>query len=219
MKSENTSFRKESTRLIVIEGIDGSGTTTQVGLLVNWMNRRGIKGTHTAEPSSGPVGLLLRQILTGRVVACEPDGVNTPIDNDMIALLFAADRLDHLQCKILPELKKGMNVISDRYYHSSLLYQSLDGDWDWILQLNSRARRPDVTYVLDIPAEIATKRRLSRASDEMYETESIQIKLADKYRLLPGLLPEESIVLVDGCTDTTKVHDTIVSDLCSRFSW
>ena len=209
----------KSGKFIVIEGIDGAGSSTQARLLVDWLNDRGRRGVLTAEPTRGPVGALLRQVLTGRVVARKPDNDALPVNNDVIALLFAADRLDHLDCEIMPLIASGADVVSDRYYHSSLLYQSLSGDLDWIRVLNSHARPPDVTYVLHLPAGQAAERRKQRSREELYETVEVQERLVESYRDLPALLPGEPIVLVDGRTEALEVHRAVTNDLKRRFGW
>ena len=195
-------------KFIVIEGIDGAGTTTQAKLLSEWIASRGRRCVLTSEPTDGPVGVLLRQILSG--------GVPVP-DNDAIALLFAADRIDHLDREVLPALKAGSDVVSDRYYHSSFTYQSLQGDLEWIRELNSRARAPDVTYILDLPAELAAQRRRGqRTSEEIYEKDSTQQKLEEAYRRLPSWMQDEVIVMVDGSVEIQAVHRAITADLQER---
>lgn len=195
-------------KFIVIEGIDGAGTTTQARLLSEWMSSRGRRCLLTSEPTKGPVGVLLRQILSG--------DVPTP-DNDAIALLFAADRIDHLDREVLPALESGSDVVSDRYYHSSFTYQSLQGDLEWIRELNSHARAPDVTYILDLPAELAARRRRqARASEELYERDSTQQKLEEAYRRLPSWMQDELIIMVDGGQDIQAVHRAITTDLENR---
>jgi dTMP kinase len=195
-------------KFIVIEGIDGAGTTTQAKLLSEWMASRGRRCLLTSEPTKGPVGVLLRQILSG--------SVPTP-DNDAIALLFAADRIDHLDREVLPALESGSDVVSDRYYHSSFTYQSLQGDLEWIRELNSHARAPDVTYILDLPADLAARRRRDqRTSEELYEKDATQQKLEEAYRRLPAWMQDELIVMVDGGQDIQAVHRAITTDLENR---
>ncbi len=192
-------------KFIVIEGIDGAGTTTQAGLLSDWIISRGRNCVLTSEPSRGPVGRLLRQILSGR---------ERTLGNDVISLLFAADRIDHLESEVLPALRSGADVVSDRYYHSSFTYQSLQGDLGWIRELNSRARTPDVTYILDLPADLASeRRRRERTSEELYEQDSMQHELEQAYRRLPALLEDEAIVMVDGSRSIDAVQRAITSDL------
>ena len=198
------------TKFIVIEGIDGAGTTTQAKLLSEWLVSRGRRCALTSEPTKGPVGALLRQILSG--------SVPTP-DNDVMALLFAADRIDHLDCEVLPALEAGSDVVSDRYYHSSFTYQSLQGDLEWIRELNSRARAPDVTYILDLPAELAARRRRKeRTSEELYERDSTQQKLEEAYRRLSDWMQGELILMLDGSLDIQAVHRAITADLENRLT-
>lgn len=195
-------------KFIVIEGIDGAGTTTQAKLLSEWITSRGSDCLLTSEPSQGPVGVLLRQILSG----------NLPVpDNDAIALLFAADRIDHLDREVHPALKAGSHVVSDRYYHSSFTYQSLQGDLEWIRELNSRARAPDVTFILDLPADLAAqRRRRERSTEELYEQDATQQKLEAAYRRLPSWMQDELIVLIDGSKGIQAVHQAITADLEGR---
>jgi dTMP kinase len=205
-------------RFVVLEGLDGAGTTTQARLLGDWLHGLGLEVHPTYEPSPGPVGMLIRQALRGRVVARPAEGGARPPGNDLMALLFAADRMDHLESEILPALAAGRWVLSDRYYHSSLLYQSLDGDLAWVRALNSHARAPDVTYVLDVPAAAAAARRAVRgATPELYETDPIQRRLEVMYRDLPRLLPGEPIVVLDGARTPAEVLAALQADLERRF--
>src|SRR6185369_8913434 len=103
---------------VVLEGIDGSGTTTQLGRLQAYLERRGRAVHPTREPSTGPVGRLLREILLGQHRL--PGG--EPADGLAMALLFAADRRDHVRREIEPALGAGRDVVSDRYLLSSLAY-------------------------------------------------------------------------------------------------
>jgi len=206
-------------KFVVIEGIDGAGTTTQSGMLVDWLTSRGLAGALTSEPSGGPIGSLLRQILKGRTIARDAGGNARPIHNDAIALLFAADRMDHLDSEILPLLAGGVNVVSDRYYHSSFTYQSLQGDLEWIRVLNGHARQPDTTYLLHCTAEEAGMRMARRRiSSELYEVLETQKRLEVAYRELAACLSEE-VVIIDGTGSIQEVHRSITSDLSTRFGW
>src|SRR4051812_26512346 len=104
---------------VVFEGIDGSGTTTQAELYASHLRQKKRLVHVTREPSGGPVGAMLRQILTRRVVL--PSGSHA----ETMALLFAADRLDHVETEVLPLLRDGYVVVSDRYDLSSILYQAV----------------------------------------------------------------------------------------------
>lgn len=187
---------------IVIEGVDGAGTTTHTKILADRLRARDLPVHATREPSDGPVGMMLRQILTGRVVVPGIRGPRPPTWTTM-ALLFAADRLDHVEAEIVPNLMDGVTVISDRYDASSVAYQSLSGGGDeeavrWVRELNRHARRPDLMIVLDIPAKVAAKRRLSRTtSREMYDDDELQEQLAGFYANIERWFPDNRIVHVD----------------------
>lgn len=184
---------------IVLEGVDGSGTTSQTQTLVTTLRGRGLNARATREPSDGPVGVLIRQILTGRVVV---PGGRAPAW-DTMALLFAGDRLDHVESEIEPFVDEGGIVVSDRYVASSLAYQSVTSggaaSLDWIRSLNARARKPDLTIVLDVSAETAASRRTSRGdAAQLYEQNEVQRALCAFYKELPARMSGEPVMLVNG---------------------
>jgi dTMP kinase len=200
---------------VVIEGIDGAGSTTQAARLAQAIRSRGLPAHVTREPSDGPFGMLLRQILTGRLVVRGETGPRPP-GWASLALLFSADRLDHLQAEVLPNLRDGVTVVSDRYYHSTIAYQSLASDdpdaADWIQNVNAKARRPDLTVILDVPGSVAARRRATRhGGDELFDHPEFQERLAAFYRSLPTRLPQERIVLVDGSRSEDEVHAAVLA--------
>ncbi len=138
---------------IVLEGIDGSGTTTHSQLLTKFLEEKGLNVHLTQEPSSSIIGDLLKKILLDE---------NIPPETD--ALLFAADRLIHYKNEIEKKLEDGYIVISDRYLESSIVYQSSQTDdisIEWIENINRFVGIPDITIILDLPPEISLKRKLS----------------------------------------------------------
>lgn len=199
---------------IVIEGIDGSGTTTQCSILAGRLTGKGLPVHVTREPSDGPVGVLIRQILIGRVVVPGSHGARPPSWATMAAL-FAADRLDHLEAEILPNLNDGVSVISDRYDHSSVAYQTVSsgGGPDvsaWVLEINRRARRPDLTLVLDVDADVAaTRRGLRSTNPELYEVTEMQAELAKFYENIDALFPTDRIRHIDASRGVDEVADAI----------
>lgn len=204
---------KRAGRFIVLEGIDGSGTTTQTALLVSRLrNETPAHVKATREPSDGPIGSLIRQVLTGRIVlpAGRAPGWQT------MGLLFAADRMDHVEADIEPFLTDGGLVVSDRYDASSLAYQSVTSGREgeaavaWIRELNKYALRPDLTIMIDLPSEIAAGRRLTRGeAAQLYEQKEVQHALSVFYRDLAKHMPDDRIVLVDGRGTVDEVHERI----------
>jgi dTMP kinase len=166
-------------RFLVLEGLDGAGTTTQSRLLGERLRAAGRKAHVTAEPSGGPVGSLLRQVLQKRINGGAGDG----FDPHALALLFAADRLDHLSAEVLPRLAAGEDVVSDRYTLSSLAYQSITtGDAAWVEEINGRARAPDLTIFLRVRPGLALgRRRGAGTTPELYEVDAFQRQVALSY--------------------------------------
>jgi dTMP kinase len=195
-------------RFIVFEGLDGSGTTTQSKLLAERVQQRG-RAVHLAhQPSEGPVGLLIRQILAGRSATPQADGKLGVVDERGMALLFAADRLDHLGSQIEPRLARGEDVILDRYTLSSLAYQGASVSHEFIHAANRFARKPDLTLFLYVPASIALERVRARGAKlERYETASHLQAIEREYSRLVGTLA--SVVSIDGTRPIAEV-----SDLC-----
>ena len=200
---------------IVLEGVDGAGTTTHTALLSKALRKKGLPITTTREPSDGPVGMLIRQILTGRVVVPGISG-NRPSSWSTMALLFAADRLDHLEATIHPNLMDGVTVLSDRYDFSSVAYQSVTAGGEpetvtWVRQINHHARRPDLTIVLDVPPNEAARRRKERsAGREIYDDQELQAMLAVFYSDIEKHFPEDNVVHVDASRAIEEVAADIL---------
>jgi dTMP kinase len=165
----------------VLEGLDGAGTTTQAQRLAAWMREQGRRVHVTAEPSGGPVGALVRQVLTRRVTGGEGAG---SFDAAALALLFAADRLDHGAAEVEPRLAEGWDVLSDRFTLSSLAYQSVTcGELGWIDEINRRALVPDLTLFLDVSPRTALRRRYAAsASPELFEVPAFQARVERAYQ-------------------------------------
>jgi dTMP kinase len=203
-------------KFIVIEGIDGAGTTTQAVRLHSALTKMELPVHMTEEPSAGPVGSLIRQILHGRLVSIGPAGNRAP-SWGIMALLFAADRLDHLESEIVPNLNDGINVISDRYIYSSLAYQTVtsgdDSSVAWIRMLNTYARRADLVFFLDVNAQEAHRRRIfRRIGYELYEDATLQTSIAEKYREVLRQYQEGKLVIVDGNKSIDEVAKSILDE-------
>jgi dTMP kinase len=200
-------------RLIVLEGIDGSGTTTQTERLVEHLRRRGRTAVSTREPSAGPVGRLLREVLLGHHRISR----DVSLDGRTMALLFAADRFDHLQREVEPILAAGNDVVSDRYLMSSLAYQAEEADREWVALLARGVRPPDLTILLDIPVEVAAQRRLlAGRPEERYDADSYLSRVADNYRRLARA--NASAVILDGSAAREDVAAVVVAAVEARFA-
>ncbi|NNE08081.1 MAG: dTMP kinase, partial [Gemmatimonadetes bacterium] len=155
---------------IAFEGLDGAGTTTQARLLADRLEERGLTVHLTKEPSEGPVGSLISLVLKRRLVSPRVGRPLDPFPSELLALLFAADRIDHMQAEILPNLQTGSVVITDRYLLSSLAYQSLGCDLAWLREINREAITPDLTVLLDVPAPVCMRRiEKERWQTELFE--------------------------------------------------
>ncbi len=193
---------------IALEGIDGSGTTTQLGRLAAYLEARGRKARATREPSDGPVGRLIREILLGGHRG--PDGGE--VDGRAMALLFAADRRDHLQREIEPALAAGVDVVSDRYLMSSLAYQAEEAERDWVAGLARAVRPPDLTLLLDVPVAVAAaRRRAAGRSTERYDEDGFQARVAANYRRLAAADP--TVVVLDGTAAVDEVAGAIAREV------
>lgn len=202
---------------VVFEGIDGSGTTTQADLYARHLRQKKRLVHVTREPSGGPVGSLLRLILTRRLTMASGSQAET------MALLFAADRLDHVETEVLPLLREGYVVLSDRYDLSSILYQAVTAGVEptpesdtvaWIRNINRHARRPDVTVVVDVTPEVAEARRRSRGgSVELFEDTELQARLARAYLRAEDVVPGDRVAHVDGGASVEAVHLAIAAAL------
>ncbi|MEM1000661.1 MAG: dTMP kinase [Bacteroidota bacterium] len=165
-------------RFIVFEGIDGSGKSTQVELLAERLRSQDHTVYLTRQPSDRTIGKLLRSILTGK----------ERTDERAIAALFLADRIDHITAVedgLIARLERGETVICDRYYFSSLAYNSLKIPMDWVLTLHQpvfELLRPDLTLFLDLPVEESLRRiRENRADTEHYEKLDTLIQVRENY--------------------------------------
>jgi dTMP kinase len=193
---------------IVLEGIDGSGTTTQLARLTNHLRGLGRRVHATREPSDGPVGRLIREILLGGHRG--PDGAE--VDGQAMALLFAADRRDHLRREIEPALAAGIDVVTDRYLLSSLAYQAEEAERDWVAGLARAVRPPDLTLLLDVSVSVAAARRHAAGrSTERYDEDGFQARVAANYRRLASGDP--GIVVLDGSGSVDAVADAIAREV------
>jgi dTMP kinase len=192
---------------IVVEGIDGSGKSEQFQRLTKRLKKRGYKLVATREPTKVyPVGRLIEKVLREE----------EQVSEEALALLFAADRADHTERKIKPALEEGAVVVSDRYVHSSLAYQSRgmskELDLDWIRMINRHALEPDAVILLDISPEVGQARLSNgqvRIKDHSYfENISQQKRIRKVYLEVLNLhgSPMDSEKVVVSQAGGTKVY-------------
>ena len=144
-------------KFIVFEGIDGSGTSTLAVMLQDLFIRHNLKSVLTSEPTIGPIGSMIRQILFERVFVSKEQKKREQV----LAHLFAADRTDHLyndKDGIIQHLENGAHVICTRYTLSSYAYHSFSDDFQKTHDLNKNFPEPDILFYLDCPVECAMER-------------------------------------------------------------
>src|SRR3989344_1181864 len=203
---------------IALEGIDGSGKTTQVDRLCAYFESQGRQVVKTREPRKnvGVIGELIQKILHGK----------TKIPPVAFQYLFTADREIHHEKLILPSLTQGKTVISDRCFWSAVPYGILDRDGDLdentaqyllvaqsILSMYHQFKIPDKTFYLDIPLDTAVERiNQGNGEDEIYEDRKKLSKILKGYNWLLKKFPDEFTV-VDGSKPVEEVTDEIIRSI------
>lgn len=194
-------------KFIVLEGIDGSGKTTQLQRLVQRFETQQQKVYATKEPTDRPIGKIIRQVLNRELKMSEKT----------MAALFLADRLDHIENQengMLSLIESGTNVVCDRYYLSSYAYHSAYVPLDWVMAANSECAkllRPDLIVFLDISPEKSLERlRESRQFLDLYETEERLTKVRTNYFVaMQRIGQEENILVIDATLEEEEIADRI----------
>lgn len=197
-------------KFIVLEGIDGAGTSTQIKRLVQTNPDKYIA---TAEHTSGPTGKFLRQMLAG----------DFKVDERTNAYLFAADRCEHIFGKggVKELCESGKTVVSDRYFFSSLAYQSVSCGLELPQLLNSPFPLPEYLFFFDINPEISLARVNARnESKEIYENLEAQKKISALYEKVismyeqnPALREEMKIIRLDASKTIEEISGIILKIL------
>ena len=196
----------------MFEGIDGSGKTTQVELLCKRLASTGFPIHTTCEPTDGPVGRLIRRMLSGTL----------PADQRTIATLFAADRTEHLmdpETGIRQMVDTGTIVVCDRYYFSSYAYHSQYMDMEWVIQanrLNADILKPDITLFIDVDPQICLKRlQTTRKHLEIYEKIDIMKQVRANYlAAFNRLAHQEHVVVIDGNNSVDNIAKAVWEQVC-----
>ena len=190
-------------KYIVIEGIDGSGSTTIVKMLSKFLNDNNIKNITTFEPSDLKIGKYIRQNYNDKI------NYNTTA----LALMFAADRVMHGNLRILPNTKDSV-VISDRELLSSLAYQSVEElktESDWIVEINKFAIKPDVIFFLRTSLEKSKERRKNRKNVDKFEEDNNLKTVIENYEKF--IQNKDNIYVVDSNESIEVVFSNIINYL------
>ncbi len=194
-------------RFIAVEGIDGSGKSTQAKILCQRLESIGAPAVCDFEPTDRRIGRLIREILAGSEKA----------DPRTVALLFAADRLEHVTDKngILENLKNGISVVSDRYYFSSYAYQKLNMSLQWVMDINKWAKelaRPDIYLFIDVPIGVCLERiyKNRKTTSDIFENEQSLTAARNNFlEVFEKTKNDENIVIVDGSGSLEEVADKV----------
>ncbi len=195
--------------MIALEGIDGSGKSTQAGLLSEALRARGREVVATREPGGTPLGERLRDVL----LTAEPGGIGALAE----AHLFAAARAELVETVIRPALDDGKWVVTDRFLDSSLAYQGQARGLgvDAVLALNAAVAErcvADLALVIDTPLEVAAARRCAGPDRIEAEGDGFQQRVADGYRELARRFPERvRLVAADG--DPQSTHRAVLAEV------
>jgi dTMP kinase len=190
---------------VVVEGLDGAGTTTLADRLAQALKLRDLRVRLTAEPTGGPFGRLLRRHVQQEVT----------LGPSAAALVFTADRSDHLSTEIEPALARGRWVVCDRYLLSTLAYQGADGvDRERIMSASAGFPVPDVTFFLDAPDDVRRTRMGSRDDVERYEHDELQAGLRESYEASIELLRARGHRIET--IDASRPIDDVLADVLAR---
>jgi dTMP kinase len=182
---------------VCVEGLDGCGKTTQTKLLVRKLRKMDWDAVYTAEPSHGKIGRFIQKY------CLHGEKRTSPI---VEALLFAADRFEHVTKEVIPALNEGKIVVSDRYFYSSLAYQGATGlDLKWIEMINEHAIQPDLAIFVDVEPEAVIKRLKPEKS--VMENLETQRKVREVY---VRFVEKGELVRIDGNKSKKKVATDIL---------
>jgi dTMP kinase len=209
-------MKKKNGLFVVLEGIDGAGTTTQAKILHGYLDSRGINSVITNEPTDEPVGKLIRDVLSGRL-SSPRTGERITFSEKALCLLFAADRLEHSRV-IEAARSRGQAVVCDRYIHSSIAYQTLDPGItpQRVIEINKECSIPDVTFFLKVPVTECLRRLKNRKdTPTVYEKKELLESINGNYEKTERLYMKTfgPVVVIDGTLPAEDVHGAIIGGL------
>jgi len=199
----------ERGKFIVFEGLDHSGKTTQAKIFAGWLNASGVPAVCTFEPTDDSVpGRAARDVIRKKI----------SLHAEAAALLFVADRFEHVMNFILPNLERGVTVVSDRFYLSNVAYQGLGVDTDVLLALNemiiAKKIRPDATIFLDVPPEECLERiRRDSPQKDLFDELDTLAAVRENYLAAFGRVSEKIIILDAAGLDVEAAAEKIFSGL------
>lgn len=185
---------------LVLEGIDGCGKSTQTQLLIDHLSSIGRHAVKTHEPTEGFVGKMIKNILQGEEQA----------DTLTLQMLFIADRADHLNKFVIPNINEGNIVLSDRYFYSTIAFGNATGlDEEWLIDIFGKFLMPNAVFYIDVDPKIAIE-RLAKRGDRKERHDNIEtltktregyIKLKDRYK---------NYFIIDGNRSIKEVNKDII---------
>lgn len=200
---------KGNGKLVVFEGLDGSGTTTQVSMLAEYLKDKGFSVIKVEEPGGTPLGRKVRDLLL------DDKGLNIEPLSEL--LLYEVSRAQLIREKIIPELNRGSIVISDRFAISSVAYQGYGRGIpiERVKELNEIAVagvEPDITFFLDIDLEEREERTLERKPDRI-EKEKVEFYRRVKQGYLEEIKSAPEAVVIDGSSSKEKISSEVISKI------
>jgi dTMP kinase len=196
-------------KFIVFEGIDGSGKTTYAKRLKEYLSKGSEEAHFTFEPTKYVIGSLIRKVINKEI----------ELNEQSIAALFAADRIDHVQNHeygMLQYLNNGHHVVCDRYYISSYAYHVPHVSLPWVVEANSIAAgmlKADITFYIDISVETSLQRiSQNRQQFDLFESKDrITLVRENYYKAIDYVGDSENIIMIDGEKSMEEVYQDIVA--------
>ena len=201
-------LRPQNTYFIVFDSLDGSGQTTQANLLKKFLSQQGLKIHITKEPTSNLIGGLIRGQLSGEWHS----------NQECLQLLFSADRAHHLEKEIIPLLKKGITVICDRYFFSTIAYGGIDiQDKRWLIEINKKFLLPDIFFFLKVKPQVCIQRiQENRFEVMLFEKKKLLTKVFNNYLQLTKEFSDIAMI-VDGEKPPQEVFAQIKKIFIKKF--
>lgn len=191
-------------KFIVVEGLDGSGKSSQIDLLVDFLKKSGREVVATKEPTmESEAGRKIKQALKKEIVV-------EPLE---LQKLYVQDRKEHLENKVIPALEKGEFVISSRYAFSTFAYGHSDGlEVDLLVKMNKNFLLPDLTVIINVDPEFCVERIEGRGtSKELFEKKEKLTKVNEIYKKIPLMF--ENAVVINGERPIPEVFEAVKKEV------